>query len=270
MLNEFLPVLPFGIPSFSPITVISLLSSFLTEDDKSLALVDLEVRPDIEWWFETKLFCCVVSLFPLMDPDPAFSLLLLLALKGRESFGTAVSRFTIGETDADSIDRTSEGAMEEVLLRAPGLPEGSDLTGDLETSLLRSPSKTSLLTPIVARYCGSVPSGPVGGGRTSLERCWRFSLSLCFSRLSFSSNSDRSFSFFISASFLLPLREGHPGGIPAGVVEGLWLDGRPGTLFKLKGSGLMALGGIAADNGGWIGVGPLKLPKPPKGTALEP
>ena len=32
----------------------------------------------------------------------------------------------------------------------------------------------------------------------------------------------------------------------------------------------MALGGIGADNGGWIGVGPLRLPKPPKGTAFEP
>ena len=32
----------------------------------------------------------------------------------------------------------------------------------------------------------------------------------------------------------------------------------------------MALGGIAADNGGWIGVGPLRLPKPPKGTEVEP
>ena len=195
--------------------------------------------------------------------------MLLLALKGLESLGTAVSRFTIGETDADSTDRTSDGAIEEVLLRAPGLPEGKLLTGDLETSLLRSPSMLSLLTPIVARYCGNVPSGPVGGGRTSFERCWRFSLSLCFSRLSASSASDRSFSFFISASFLGPLR-GQPGGIPAGVVEGLWLEEIPGTLFKLKGSGLMALGGIAADNGGWIGVGPLRLPKPPKGTALEP
>ena len=39
---------------------------------------------------------------------------------------------------------------------------------------------------------------------------------------------------------------------------------------RLKGSGLMALGGIGADNGGWIGVGPLRLPKPPKGTAFEP
>ena len=179
------------------------------------------------------------------------SLLLLLALNGRDdSFDIAVSRLTNGETDAESIDLMSAGAIDEVLLRAPGLPEATDLTGDLDTSRLRSHPPGSFFTPIVARYCGNVPSGPVGGGRTSLVRCCRFSRSLCFSRRSRSSISIRWVSFLISASGLLALKVGHPGGIPTEVVGGVWPGGKPGGRVRLNGSGLMAPGGIPADKGG--------------------
>ena len=118
------------------------------------------------------MLLCEVSLLPTcVFSIPPFSRLLLLALNGLVSFGKLFSRLTNGETEADSTDLTSDGAIDEVLLRAPGLPEAMDLTGDRETSLFRSPSfMGSFFIPIVARYCGNVPSGPVGSGLTSLER----------------------------------------------------------------------------------------------------
>ena len=181
---------------------------------------------------------------------PPLSLPLLLELNGRDSLEDTLSRLTNGETEADSTDLASFGAIDEVLLRAPGLTEAIDLTGDLETSLLRSVPPISILAPIVARYCGNVPSGPVGRGRTSLLRFSRFSRSLCFSHLSLSSTSNRCFSFLTSASNLLPPKLGQPGGgAPAGLVD--VVGGNPGGRVRLNGSGLMAPGGgIADDKGG--------------------